>query len=68
MPIYEYICTNCNEIFSLLLWSSAPKRDITCPKCGSKDVQKKLSSFSCSCSVNPGNSSGGSSSGFGGGG
>lgn len=68
MPIYEYFCKNCSEIFSLLQWNSSPKRDIRCPKCSSKDVQKKLSSFSCSFPADPGVSSGGSSSGFSGGG
>lgn len=68
MPIYEYFCNNCNEIFSLFQWNSSPKRDIGCPKCGSKDIQKKFSSFSCSFSVDSGSSSSSPSSGFSGGG
>ena len=66
MPIYEYTCNACNEIFSLLLWTPDDK-EAACPKCGSKDVKKMPSSFSCSSSCDSG-SSGGSYSGFSGGG
>lgn len=46
MPIYEYICNKCKENFALFKW----KEDgiTSCPKCGSKDVKKKLSTFACS--------------------
>jgi putative FmdB family regulatory protein len=45
MPLYEYICNNCKDNFILLKWKD--DEDTTCPKCGSKDVKKKLSTFSC---------------------
>ncbi len=50
MPIYEYYCEKCNNLFSLLRSMSAGEKGIECPKCGSTDVKKKISSFSC-CSV-----------------
>jgi len=62
MPIFEYTCNACSEIFALLKWATDEK-DTACPKCGSKDVKKLPSSFSCSPSAGSGSSSGGSYSG-----
>jgi len=66
MPIYEYECTKCHDLFSVFQRINANEKDTKCPKCGSKNVKKKISAFSC-CSF--GSSSFGSSgfSGFGGG-
>ena len=50
MPIYEYACKTCNETFSLLQRVGSSEKDSRCPKCGSDEVRKKISSFSCSCS------------------
>jgi putative FmdB family regulatory protein len=67
MPIYEYSCKKCNDLFSLFLSINAGGKDIKCPKCGSSDVQKKISSFSC-CSVGGGSTTSfGPSGGHGGG-
>ncbi len=67
MPVFEYTCKSCSEIFALLQWATDDK-DTVCPKCGSKDVKKLPSAFSCS-SADAGSSSGGShSGGFSGGG
>ncbi|MBE0460049.1 MAG: zinc ribbon domain-containing protein [Candidatus Aminicenantes bacterium] len=44
MPIYEYICKNCNRRFETFV-SLGQKKTISCDKCGSKDVQKLFSSF-----------------------
>lgn len=63
MPIYEYSCTKCNESFSVFQSVNASEKDTKCPKCGSNDVKKKVSAFSC-CSIGGGASFG--SSGFGG--
>lgn len=67
MPIYEYMCKNCKESFSLLQKMDTDK-DAVCPRCGSTDVKKNLSTFSCSFPADSGSSSMGSYSGFGGGG
>lgn len=40
MPIYEFICKNCKEEFELLVYS---KEEEVCPKCGSKNLTKKIS-------------------------
>jgi len=68
MPIYEYCCRNCNELFDVFKSVTANGKDIKCPKCGSGAVQKKMSSFSCCSLGGDGNSSVGSAGSFGGGG
>lgn len=68
MPIYEYICNKCNKDFTLFHWISSTEDEISCPGCGSRDISKKLSKFSCSISADSGSSSGGTRSGFSGGG
>jgi len=50
MPIYEYCCRKCNNLFSVLRSINAGEHGIECPKCSSNDVQKKISAFSC-CSI-----------------
>ena len=65
MPIFEYTCSKCGEAFSVLKLGST-EVDTNCPKCGSADTAKQMSSF---CSVAPGSSggAGGTGGGFGGG-
>jgi putative FmdB family regulatory protein len=46
MPIYEYSCGKCKNIFSLLQSIGSSEKDTTCPKCGSNEVKKKFSLFS----------------------
>lgn len=50
MPIYEYACKKCNEVFSVFQSITVNAKDTKCPKCNSTDVVKKMSSFSC-CSI-----------------
>jgi putative FmdB family regulatory protein len=45
MPIYEYICNKCSEEFEKLVFG---KKAVDCPKCSSKDIKKKMSSFGMS--------------------
>jgi putative FmdB family regulatory protein len=47
MPIYEYICQNCNKRFSLLQSIFHDDDSTECSACGSKNVKKIVSSFSC---------------------
>jgi putative FmdB family regulatory protein len=47
MPIYEYMCLECNEKFALLQSLYPAEDDTECPKCHSTDVKKVISSFSC---------------------
>jgi putative FmdB family regulatory protein len=55
MPIYEYICKECSKSFSRLQRIGTDSQGITCPSCGSDNVERKVSTFS-----------GGASSGIGG--
>jgi len=48
MPIYEYICQECKEQFSLLQSLYPKDRTTECPRCSSTNVTKAISSFSCS--------------------
>jgi len=43
MPIYEYKCKNCRLEFELLLFSG---EEAKCPKCSSKNLDKKISKVS----------------------
>lgn len=46
MPIYEFKCKNCSIIFESFVTSSKYADSIKCPKCGSDQVNKQMSSFS----------------------
>lgn len=45
MPIYEYRCRKCQHEFGQLVRSSDDEASLACPKCGRKDLEKKLSVF-----------------------
>ncbi len=44
MPIYEYICNDCKELFEIMYVPIADKPVEKCTYCGSKDVQRVVSS------------------------
>ncbi len=67
MPIYEYSCSKCCERFSVMQKMDTGPNDTHCPKCGSTQVKKLISSFCCSSGSGSGISSSMPSSGFGGG-
>jgi putative FmdB family regulatory protein len=46
MPIYSYRCKKCGSEFELLVGVTADSKEKKCSKCGSKDIEKTLSSFS----------------------
>lgn len=46
MPVYEYKCEKCGAEFTHLKLKASDEP--ACPKCKSKKVSKKMSSFSCS--------------------
>ncbi|HHQ49654.1 MAG TPA: zinc ribbon domain-containing protein [Acidobacteria bacterium] len=66
MPIYEYRCNDCGKVFSKLQRMGATADGVTCPACGSANVERKVSSFASASSgsgVSTG-ASGSSCSGF----
>jgi putative FmdB family regulatory protein len=48
MPIYEYICSKCDNRFSLLRTIFESDKEALCPRCDSTEVKKVISSFACS--------------------
>ena len=45
MPIYEFVCTTCENPFEELVFSASAVNGVTCPACGSEEVKKKISTF-----------------------
>jgi len=46
MPRYEYFCHSCKKIFSkTLTMTEYEEGEITCPNCGSDDVEQSWSAF-----------------------
>ena len=53
MPIYEYRCEGCGELFSRLQKMGTAEGETACPSCGSQDVRRKISG----CSIGGGSPS-----------
>ena len=45
MPMYEYTCRKCNHAFEKLVKSMSSTDPIHCPKCASKQTDRKISVF-----------------------
>jgi putative FmdB family regulatory protein len=46
MPIYEYICPECDNRFEEMLPLSQSDKAVECPRCH-KPARRKMSSFAC---------------------
>ena len=46
MPIHEFKCKNCGNIFEYLCLKSTDKDQASCPLCGGKETDILLSAFS----------------------
>lgn len=45
MPLYEYRCTACGQVFEKMMrWSEADRSPV-CPNCQSPDTRKQISTF-----------------------
>ncbi|MDX1583422.1 MAG: zinc ribbon domain-containing protein [Thermoanaerobaculia bacterium] len=42
MPLREFRCTDCGNAFEMILSSG---ESVSCPECGSRDLQRLISSF-----------------------
>ena len=51
MPIYEYRCRDCRQVFQKLQPMSAGSDGVSCPSCGSARVERQLSVFASSSSI-----------------
>ncbi|OIP88028.1 MAG: hypothetical protein AUK24_08665 [Syntrophaceae bacterium CG2_30_49_12] len=45
MPIYEFKCKKCGNVFDVLFRSSQEKLAVSCPVCKSKKTDKLMSVF-----------------------
>jgi len=45
MPIYEYRCRGCGEVFDAFQRLGEDGEHLECPKCGTKKPEKLFSSF-----------------------
>ncbi len=45
MPIYEYRCRDCEEVFEKLVRVSTPADEVACPQCGQHHAERLLSGF-----------------------
>lgn len=43
MPIYEFRCIKCSELFEKLIINSGEKVEIKCPKCNSGEFERVMS-------------------------
>ncbi len=65
MPIFEYQCLECREVFETLQLSRESSEDTQCPGCGSERTEKLVSAFATSGGDSPsGAACGPSGSGF----
>ncbi len=46
MPIYEYVCQDCEQKFEKFIRSRMAKVILECPSCGSDRANKAFSAFS----------------------
>lgn len=50
MPIYEYICMNCQKEFEKIVFGGA--EEVECPECKGKEVKKLMSAAAFKCNGN----------------
>jgi putative FmdB family regulatory protein len=44
MPLYEFVCSNCNEKYTILTKMNSHRRTVACAKCG--DIARRIISTS----------------------
>jgi putative FmdB family regulatory protein len=59
MPIYEFRCPSCGHQFEELVFRSTEIDELTCPKCGSTEITRVLSSFASGSTSRAGGGSSG---------
>jgi putative FmdB family regulatory protein len=45
MPLFEFLCSDCNQPFEELLRSATEINEVSCPVCGSHKIYKRISTF-----------------------
>ncbi len=54
MPIYEFRCAQCGEIFEKLFMNSEENADLACPKCAAFTIEKVVSATNYALGVGTG--------------
>ena len=65
MPIYEFLCSTCNRIFSFHSFKVATEKIPECPKCGDPDLKRVPSSFGVAAATRKAGGDEGADGGFG---
>ena len=58
MPIFEFRCSKCNEVFEILQMSKEDEVEMKCPHCGSENFERVLSTTSHTTGFSKGESRG----------
>ena len=45
MPVYDYMCRKCKKEFEQVLTLKEHEQPVTCPHCGSADVEQEATKF-----------------------
>jgi len=54
MPIYEFRCVECENIFEKLLLNSGEELEMTCPECKSETIERVVSRSNFAMGADPG--------------
>ena len=54
MPIFEFRCLECGELFEKIFLSSNEKMDIACPECQSMSIERVVSRTNYAMGAGPG--------------
>lgn len=58
MPIYEFRCLKCNDVFEMLIVGKDDEVEMKCPHCASEDFERVLSTTSYAVGFSKGESRG----------
>ncbi len=58
MPIYEFKCLDCNNVFELLLINNDETHEMVCPKCQGENFERIMSATSYAMGPSSGESLG----------
>ena len=54
MPIFEFRCADCGEIFEKLFMKSDEELDMTCPQCSAESIERVVSRTNYAMAAGPG--------------
>ena len=54
MPIFEFRCAECDEVFEKLFMNSDDKTDMTCPNCKAETIERVVSATNYAIGTGPG--------------